>query len=77
MTTFTLKPNQAALILATSPEGDINVEVAYPEESLEEDGFAAAICEVIAQRLVDDEAFQEEILAMIDEEAGEEGEGLD
>lgn len=75
MTIITLKPNQAALILETSPEGDINVEVAYPEESLEEDGFASAICEVLAYRLVEDEKFQEEILAMIDEELEDEGDG--
>jgi hypothetical protein len=71
MTIITLKTNQAALILETSPDGDINVEVAYPEESLEDDGFAAAICEVLAQKLVEDESFQEELLALIDEESGE------
>lgn len=72
MTTITLKANQAALILETSPDGDINVEVAYPEDSSEEVGFAAAICEVIAQKLVEEEEFQEEILEMIDDEFDEE-----
>jgi hypothetical protein len=73
MTTITLKPNQAALILETSEEGDIEVEVAYAEESIEENGFAAGICEVLAQKLVDDEKFQEELLAALDAEMDAEG----
>ncbi len=70
MTTITLKPNQAALILETSAEGDISVEVAYPEESLEENDLAPAICEVLATRLIEDEDFQDEILSIIDDAFG-------
>lgn len=71
MKTITLKPNQAALILETSEEGAIDVEVAYSEESMEENGFAAAILEVIAIKLVEDEEFQDYIMAEFDEELDE------
>lgn len=67
MKTITLKPNQAALILETSEEGEIHVEMALPDESPEADGFVAALCLVIARKLIEDEGFQEEILAEIDE----------
>jgi len=66
MTTITLEANQAALIVKTNEEGIIDVEVAYAEESPEDDGFAAAICEVIANKLVEDEVFQEEIMTLVE-----------
>ena len=66
MTTITLEANQAALIVKTNEEGIIDVEVAYAEESPEDDGFAAAICEVIANKLVEDEEFQEEIMTLVE-----------
>lgn len=66
MTTITLEANQAALIVKTSEEGIIDVEVAYAAETPEDDGFAAAICEVIANKLVDDEEFQESIMAEVE-----------
>lgn len=68
MKTITLKPNQAALILETSPEGEIHVEVAFPEESPESDGFVQALAAVIARKLIEDEGFQDDILAEFDEE---------
>jgi len=77
MTTITLEANQAAIIVKTSEDGIIDVEVAYAEDSPEDDGFAAAICEVIAQKLVDDEEFQEEIMAEVEGEADDEEEELD
>jgi len=67
MKTITLKDNQAAIILETSPEGEIHVELALPDETPESDGFVAALCMVIARKLIEDEAFQEDILAEIDE----------
>jgi len=66
MTTITLEANQAAIIVKTSEEGIIDVEVVYAEESPEDDGFAAAICEVIANKLVEDEDFQEEIMTLVE-----------
>lgn len=68
MKTITLKPNQAALVLETSPEGEINVEVVFPDDSPESDGFVSALCVVIARKLIEDEGFQEDILAEIDED---------
>ena len=74
MTTITLEANQAALIVKTSEDGIIDVEVAYAEDSPEDDGFAAAICEVVAQKLVDDEEFQEEIMALVEGDFADEEE---
>ncbi len=68
MTAITLEANQAAIIVKTSEEGVIDVEVAYAEDSPEDDGFAAAICEVVAQKLVEDEKFQEEIMMLVEGE---------
>jgi hypothetical protein len=72
MTTITLEANQAAIIVKTSEDGTIDVEVAYAEDSPEDDGFAAAICEVVASKLVDDEEFQEEIMALVEGDADDE-----
>lgn len=66
MTTITLEANQAAIIVKTTEDGVIDVEVAYTEDSPEDDGFAAAICEVVAQKLVEDEKFQEEIMMLVE-----------
>lgn len=56
-----LKENQSALILETDEKGEISVNVA----SGDHDGLSAAICTVIAERLMGDEQFQEEIMGMI------------
>lgn len=74
MTTITLEANQAAIIVKTTEDGVIDVEVAYAEESPEDDGFAAAICEVVAQKLVDDEKFQEEVMMLVDGDVDEDEE---
>ncbi|NTV13722.1 MAG: twitching motility protein [Desulfobulbaceae bacterium] len=68
---MTLEANQAALIVKTSEEGIIDVEVAYAADTPEDDGFAAAICEVLANKLVDDEEFQEEIMAEVEGDGDE------
>jgi len=57
-----LKNNQAALILEVDEDGGVSVNVA----SGEVDGPAGAICQVIAVKLIQDEAFQMEIMDMID-----------
>ncbi len=74
MTTITLEANQAAIIVKTTEDGVIDVEVAYAEDSPEDDGFAAAICEVVAQKLVEDEKFQEEIMMLVEGDADEDAE---
>mgnify|MGYP000356535914 CR=1 FL=1 len=58
-----LKPNQAALILEANDEGEISVDMAAQDM----DGLAATICQVIAQKLSQDEKFQFEILAALEE----------
>lgn len=62
-----LKENQSALILETDEKGEISVNVA----SGDHDGLTAAICTVIAERLMGDEQFQEEIMGMIGTEDDE------
>ena len=57
-----LKPNQAALILNASDEGEISVNVA----TLIEDSLAAEVCRIIAQKLDSDEKFQAGILAVLE-----------
>ena len=56
-----LKDNQAALILETSDEGEISVEVAAADM----DGLAGQLCQNIARKLIGDEAFQQELMEMI------------
>ena len=56
-----LKENQAALILDTSEDGEITVDI-YPSDS---EGLAAAICEAIGEKLLTDENFQQELFSII------------
>ncbi|MBV5339177.1 MAG: twitching motility protein [Deltaproteobacteria bacterium] len=57
-----LKENQAALILEVDEDGGVSVNVA----SGEVDGPAGAICQALAIKLMQDEAFQAEIMDMIE-----------
>ena len=68
MTDITLKDNQAALIL-TADGNDIEVDISHEGDS----GFAAALCEEIALKLVEDEDFRQDLMERIEEkfEAGE------
>ncbi len=59
-----LKDNQAALIIEASKDGEIKVDVAFGNV----DGLAGAICQAIAVKLMQEEAFQAEIMEMIDVE---------
>ncbi len=59
-----LKENQSALIIETSEDGQVTVDVA----STKIEGLSSAICQAIAVKLMQDESFQEEIMEMIDEE---------
>ncbi len=63
MTEIQLKQNQAALILETSENGEITVNVASSKNASGEDNFAHDLCSVIAKKLISDEDFQAEILS--------------
>ena len=65
-----LKSNQSALILTTEEDGEITVNVA----SSDIDGLTGLICQAIAQKLMKDGQFQEELMEMLeDKEEGDEG----
>jgi hypothetical protein len=57
-----LSENQAALILSTSEEGAISVDVAGADL----DGLPGALCQAIAVKLMDDENFQAELMEIIE-----------
>lgn len=59
-----LNSKQAALILESSEDGEISVNVAAPEM----DGLPAAICQAIARKLMSDEKFQTDLMEMLEEE---------
>ena len=61
-----LAENQSALILEIDEDGEITVNVA----SSDMNGLTAAICTALAQKLMGDEQFQEEIMEMIGTENG-------
>ncbi|MBV5341760.1 MAG: twitching motility protein [Deltaproteobacteria bacterium] len=61
-----LKNNQAALILEVGEDGGVSVNVA----SGDVDGPAGAICQAIAVKLMQDSAFQAEIMDMIEVDGG-------
>ena len=67
MSQFKLKSNQAALILEVSSEGEVTVEAAFPEEVDDAGELAVSICTVIGQKLSEDEGFQDEVMAAIDD----------
>ena len=58
-----IKNNQAALILEADEKGEISVSVTSPDMN----GLAGLICQAIASKLMKDEKFQAEILAMMEE----------
>lgn len=58
-----IKNNQAALILEADEKGEISVSVTSPDMN----GLAGLICQAIATKLMQDEKFQTEILAIIKE----------
>ena len=60
MAEFILKPNQAALILESSDDGEINVDIAIPNDGAKDGVLAAALCRVMAKKLVGDEPRQRE-----------------
>lgn len=59
-----LKENQSALILEIDDQGEISVDVA----SNDHDGLTALLCQAIAEKLLNDPEFQEELMDMIDDD---------
>jgi len=58
MSEIKLKENQAALILESSEDGEITVNVAAADQEC----LAANLCSIIATKLTQDSGFQNEIL---------------
>lgn len=58
-----LNENQSALILTESEDGEVSVDVA----SANIDGLSGMLCQAIAQKIMQDELFQEELMNMIGE----------
>ena len=63
-----LKSNQSALILTIDENDEITVDVA----SGDIDGLTGLICQAIAQKLMQDGQFQEDLMEMLEEEKGTE-----
>ena len=59
-----LNENQSALILEIDDDGEISVEVA----SRDHEGLTALLCQAIAEKLLGDEALQQELMKMIEDE---------
>ncbi|MEN8199500.1 MAG: twitching motility protein [Thermodesulfobacteriota bacterium] len=57
-----LSHNQSALILEIDDQGEISINVA----SGDMEGLTAALCQVLAAKLTEDEAFQEELMGMLE-----------
>ncbi|MFW2368786.1 MAG: twitching motility protein [Desulforhopalus sp.] len=57
-----LNDNQSALILEIDDQGEISVEVA----SRDHEGLTALFCQAIAEKLLMDRKFQEELMEMIE-----------
>lgn len=62
-----LKDTQSALILDASDDGEITVEIATKDLN----SLSGALCQAIATKLMEDEAFQGEIMDMIEIENDE------
>ena len=59
-----LEKNQSALILESSDEGEITVNIA----SADIDGLSGRLCYVIAKKLMEDHVFQNELMEMVEDE---------
>ena len=59
-----LKNNQSAIILETTEDGEITVDVASPDIK----SFAGRLCVAVAKKIMTDENFQSELMEMIEED---------
>lgn len=62
MNQIKLESNQAALFIEISPEGNVNVDAAFPKEVDSAGDLAAAICNEIGKKITTEEKFQQEIM---------------
>jgi len=62
-----LAQNQSAIILEESDDGEITVNIASPEIN----GLTGSLCRAIASKIMEDEAFQEELMKMLDNDEEE------
>lgn len=60
-----LENNQSAIILESSEEGEITVNVA----STDTDGLTGKLCFLIARKLMEDHEFQNELMEMLDDDS--------
>ena len=56
-----LNNNQAVLILTASEDGEITMDVESPDMN----GLASSLCHALAKKLIRDEAFQAELMEML------------
>ena len=59
-----LKENQSALVLEVDDQGEVSVDIA----SSNHDGLTALLCQAIAEKLLGDPEFQEELMDMINDD---------
>ena len=60
-----LNKNQSALLLEIDDQGEISIEVA----SNDHQGLTALLCKAIAEKLLEDEDFRDELMEKIDDES--------
>ena len=60
-----LNKNQSALLLEIDDNGEVSIEVA----SNDHQGLTALLCKAIAEKLLEDEEFQEELMEKIDDDS--------
>lgn len=60
-----LNNNQAALILTASEDDEITMDVESPDMN----GLASSLCHALAKKLMQDEAFQAELMEMLQGES--------
>lgn len=62
-----LAKNQSAIILEESEDGEITVNIASPEIN----GLTGSLCRAIASKIMEDEAFQGELMEMLENDEEE------
>jgi hypothetical protein len=65
-----LGPNQAALVLGVSPDGEVTVDAVFPEDPDRAGDLAAALCTAMGRKLTEDAGFQAELVAGLDDGEG-------
>ena len=63
--TMQLKNNQSALIIETSDDGEVTVDVTSPDIK----SFGGRLCIAIGKRIMNDDSFQNELIDMMEKES--------